>query len=245
MQIRHMPKVSPRYWTAITLASLFGTNLGDVYAHDSGLGLLGGLPILAALAALVFLIEHRDHAAREAYYWLVIIIIRTGATNIADYFKKIIAWPLFAVILAILFGVFAWASAFGNRSEEKAAEDCKGMPRTGGAYWCAMLGAGVLGTFYGDAMQHLIGRWEASLLLGAILLASLAMWRGLSTSRFWLYWVVVAVARTAGTAMGDFLAESDLINIGLLAATAITGTAFVLTLVAWPRSTDEVVPIAG
>jgi len=243
MQLSHMPRVNARYWLAITLASLFGTNLGDLYAHDSGLGLIGGLPVLAVLAAAVFLIEKRDSGQRELYYWLLIIVIRTGATNIADYFKHQISYPVFGVILTVLMVGFGWASARGNAEAERAAEATKGMPRTGAVYWAAMLSAGVFGTFFGDVAQHLIGRWQASLLLGAVLLGGLAVWRGQRASRVWLYWVVVAIARTAGTAMGDFLAESDLVNIGLPISTLLTGAAFVLTLVAWRQPDGKPTPI--
>ena len=74
-----------RYWTAITLASVFGTNLGDFYAHESGLGYREGLVRMAVLTAIVFAVERFEDLRHQAYYWLVIIIIRTGATNIADY----------------------------------------------------------------------------------------------------------------------------------------------------------------
>lgn len=56
----HTPRVDARYWTAITLASVSGTNLGDFYAHESGLGIIKGLAVLALLAAIAFVIEHRD-----------------------------------------------------------------------------------------------------------------------------------------------------------------------------------------
>jgi uncharacterized membrane-anchored protein len=229
-----MPKVNARYWAAISLASLFGTNLGDLYAHDSGFGLIGGVPILAALAAAVFLVERRDETPRELYYWLVIIIIRTGATNIADYLKHKMSYPLFGLILTLLLAGFAWASLRGSERLARA-EEAKGMPRTGTSYWAAMLSAGVFGTFVGDVAQHLIGQGQASLALGALLAGALAVWRFGGASRFWLYWIVVAVARTSGTAMGDWLAENDALSIGLPVATLISGCAFVAVLVLWPR----------
>ena len=77
--------MNKRYWTAITLASVFGTNTGDLYAHESGLGIAKGLAVLALLIAVVFAIERFKHRRHEAYYWLVLILIRTGVTNIADY----------------------------------------------------------------------------------------------------------------------------------------------------------------
>ena len=85
MKDLHTPRVNARYWTAITLASVFGTNMGDFYAHESGLGIVKGLAVLALLAGVVFAFEYFERSRHEFYYWLVIILIRTGATNIADY----------------------------------------------------------------------------------------------------------------------------------------------------------------
>jgi uncharacterized membrane-anchored protein len=244
MQIAHIPKVNARYWSAITLASLFGTNMGDLYAHEAHLGILVGTSILAALAACVFLAERRDPAPRELYYWLVIIVIRTGATNIADYFKHIVPWVVFGVILTALLAGFAWLSQRGDARREAVAE-AQGMPNTGTAYWLAMLSAGVFGTFIGDVCSKLIGKGYASLGLGALLLVALAMWRRDGAHRFWLYWLALAVARTAGTAMGDWLAETEALGIGLPLSTLITGTVFVLILLLWPRKGGAPVPIAA
>jgi uncharacterized membrane-anchored protein len=52
MKHTHTPRVDARYWTGITLASVFGTNLGDFYAHESGLGIVQGLAVLHCLRLL-------------------------------------------------------------------------------------------------------------------------------------------------------------------------------------------------
>ena len=85
MKAIHVPQINARYWVAIAMASVFGTNMGDLYAHDSGLGIIGGLPVLAAIVAVAYFLERRDDRQHEVWYWLAIIVIRTGATNIADY----------------------------------------------------------------------------------------------------------------------------------------------------------------
>jgi uncharacterized membrane-anchored protein len=242
MQIVHIPKVNARYWSAITFASLFGTNLGDLYAHEAHLGIVIGTSILAVLAAAVFFAERRDRVPREIFYWLVIIIIRTGATNIADYFKHIIPWAIFGVILTALLAGFAWLSFRGNARQEAQAE-ARGMPDTGVAYWAAMLSAGVFGTFVGDVCSKLTSQGFASLALGALLLAALAAWRAQPANRFWLYWVALANARTPGTAMGDWLAETKALGIGLPLSTLITGAVFALILVLWPRKGGAAVPL--
>jgi uncharacterized membrane-anchored protein len=242
MQIQHMPKVNARYWSAITLASLFGTNLGDLYAHELGLGIVRGIALLAVLAAGVFMVERRDDAPRELFYWLVIIIIRTGATNIADYFKHQITWPAFSAILAVLMAGTAWASTRRKDKAEREAE-ANGMPKTGSIYWTAMLTAGVFGTFFGDVASKLVGKGYASIGLGLLLICTLALWRRHGVNRLWLYWLAVATARTAGTAMGDWLAETKALGIGLPLSTLITGTVFILILVLWPRRGGRAVPV--
>lgn len=230
----HIPRVNARYWCAIALASLFGTNLGDLWAHNSGLNKLVGLIPLIVLAAAVFALEKRDRAPRELYYWLVIAIIRTGATNIADYFKKIISWPLFGAILGVaMIGTALWSlgGAPGTTTDEMKAE--RQMPPAGTAYWLAMLTAGVLGTFYGDVASKTIGMPAASLALLLLLLCAIGLWTKLGAHRFALYWLVVAVARTFGTAAGDLIAEDPHLDIGLGLSTVITGAAFLAVLTLW------------
>jgi uncharacterized membrane-anchored protein len=104
-----VPRIGARYWTAITLASIFGTNMGDLYAHESGLGIFQGLVVLAVLAAFAFSVERFDRISHESYYWLVIIIIRTGATNIADY----IAFRLKIAPVILIVGLLSFACGAG------------------------------------------------------------------------------------------------------------------------------------
>src|SRR5579859_3631939 len=147
MQARHLPAIAPRYWAAITLASIFGTNMGDLYAHESGLGLLGGLPILLALFVAAYVAERKDRLTHDAYYWLCIIIMRTGATNIADYMAGRRGLGIDRLVLSIGLGVavalFAWMAA-RNADHDRP----KGLPDTNALYWVCMLTAGVFGTAF-------------------------------------------------------------------------------------------------
>ena len=235
----HRPAIDPRYWLAITFASIFGTNFGDFYAHESGLGIVPGIAILAALAAAVFLVERRDPAPREAYYWLVILIIRTGATNIADYlaYQARVPGPALSLGLAALLAALAWQS---SRASKVADADGR-LPDTGAAYWGAMLTAGVFGTVVGDISQHVVGQGPAAIALDILLAIVLLAWRA-GGKTFGLYWLVIAVARTAGTAMGDWLAENETLDIGLTIATLITGIIFFAILIVRRSRTREVAP---
>lgn len=228
----HVPDIDARYWLAITLASVFGTNLGDLYAHESGLPLLGGLCLLAALAAVAFLIERRDDRPHEVYYWLAIIIIRTGATNIADYLAFRVRVPPVALALGLVAVLAALAWGTHARAPRDRSGMRAGLPDTDATYWAAMLTAGVLGTVLGDDCSRLVGQGTASLGLGALLGVVLLLVGG-RTASAGAYWGTVAVARTAGTAIGDWLAESKLLAIGLPLATLLTGLAFVAVLATW------------
>lgn len=238
MKYLHTPRVDARYWTAITLASVFGTNMGDFYAHESGLGIVKGLTVLALLAGLVFAMDYFERSRHEVYYWLVIILIRTGATNIADYLAFRVRVPpvILTLGLILLLCVFGWATRRPSRFDDVSSS---ALPNTNAAYWLAMLTAGVFGTVVGDICEHAIGEGVASIGLTAILLGVLMTAGGRAARLVWLYWTTVAVARTAGTAIGDWLAENNLIHIGLSISALLTGLTFLALLVVWRSRSKE------
>ena len=237
MQARHVPAIDGRYWAGITLASIFGTNLGDLYAHESGLGLLGGLPILVVLFAIVFVAERFDRLSHDAYYWLCIIIMRTGATNIADYTAspglEIGHLKLSIGLAVLLVALVAWAARGGAGA--RTATTTKTLPTTDARYWLAMLTAGVLGTALGDALQSILGQTPAAAALGVLLAAALLMYRRGVLPILAAYWLTVTIARTAGTAIGDWLAENGTLHLGLPIATLFSGVTFASVLLLWRR----------
>src|SRR4051794_15276230 len=238
MQQVHTPRVDTRYWTAITMASVFGTNLGDLYAHESGLDIVKGLALLSLLAAVALVIERYEKIQHQVYYWLVIILIRTGATNIADYLAFRVRVPGLALTvgLAGLLCLFGWGTHRGARDR---GDSSRSLPKTDAMYWFSMLTAGVFGTVAGDICSHVVGQGTASLALAALLLGVLLAAGGRAAQNIALYWTTVAIARTAGTAIGDWLAENKSLNIGLPLATLATGITFVAVLILWKGSAKE------
>jgi len=57
MQPIHLPTLGARYWSALCLASIFGANMGDLFARNLGLGHVAGLPFLAVALAIVIVVE--------------------------------------------------------------------------------------------------------------------------------------------------------------------------------------------
>ena len=235
MHSRHVPNLGPRYWFALCLASIFGANMGDFFAHVLGLGHIKGVPFLAIALVGVLWIEHRDRLAHQAYYWTAIIIVRTAATNLADLAASDLKQPrlwvmaILAIMLTAALALRRSGSVLPVDSDPKAA-----LPVTDSIYWLCMLIAGTLGTVLGDftAGDAGLGLARASIVLSCVL--GLVFYFG--QGRFQtvaLYWSTIVLVRGAGTTVGDFFASRRGLGLGLPLSTAATGLAFVIALLVW------------
>ena len=137
----NVPDVDARYWTAITLASIFGCNLGDCFSFYAHWNHWIGLAPLAAIFAALLLAERRSAHATQAWYWTVVIVLRAAATNLADLATHTFEWPYLRVILglAVLQVVVVWPVV--SRSVTQGGER-PGRPVTSGWYWVSLLTAG-------------------------------------------------------------------------------------------------------
>jgi uncharacterized membrane-anchored protein len=246
MQTIHNPRIDLRYWACISLVSVFGTNTGDLavryfrlflgsgFPQLAPLGHAGPLPFLMALALLVFLIERVNRTATEFYFWTIILIIRTAATNIGDllvddfHFQPV--WLTVVMACLLIFSSHVWAA---RRGQEPLSS---GKLASNWLYWTCMLLAGVLGTIFGDFLWQAMGLATATLFLFALMAALVVSGyrRFLLDPR--LYWIGIVMARVSGTAIGDWLAHSSErggAGLGLPVATIVSGLAFMLCVVFW------------
>lgn len=234
MNERHLPLLNARFWAALCLASIFGANLGDFFAHNVGLGHVAGLPFLVVAFALVLVAERYDTGVREIYYWLAIILIRTAATNIGDFLAGDLKLPR-PWVMAGLTVLLAVAVALIHQRRRKTAlpDRQRELLTADGLYWIGMLLAGTLGTVMGDYVSHnlKLGDLTASLALAAPL--ALLFIVG-SRGPIWsvpFFWVTVVMVRADGTVVGDWFAGRHM--LGLPLSTVLSGLAFVALLMAW------------
>ena len=247
MQVKNLPAVTPRYWAAILVASMCGANTGDFLSHNLHLGHWRGLAPLAVVFLLIVWAERRARIATEAYYWLAIIVLRTGATNLADLATHDFGLG-YAVtdfgLAALLAGVLLLdrrrrRSASAGRVAPDTVLSAK-LPATDAPYWVAMLIAGTLGTASGDWVAHGLGLGLGSIVLVAIFaVVLLTAWRFGEMSVPW-YWASIVAARTAGTTLGDYLASRHGLDLGLSASTALTACMLAAAVVLWPHRRDMV-----
>ena len=231
MQARNVPRLGPLYWATLVLASVFGTNTGDLISHTLHLGDYRGLPVLALLFAVILVAERRGRASTTLYYWLAIIVVRTAATNLADLATLQLELD-YEVVIAGLVVLLALILAVRNRLPARAAGSSVplgipplGIPSTNAVYWAAMLTAATLGTAAGDYGSHTM-TLRVSVVISLALLASvLRLVRG-ATSDTAPYWCAIVVARAAGTNLGDLIAFRKGLNLGLPASSLLTGGVF-------------------
>jgi uncharacterized membrane-anchored protein len=240
MQKTHVPVLGLRYWVALCLASIFGANMGDFFAHDIGLGHVAGLPFLAVALAVVLVAERYDRMVHEAYYWLAIVVVRTAATNLADFFSVDLKLPKpwvmagLAVLLAVSVAA-AWRIVWRKLADKGDTQS--NLLRADYGYWLAMLLAGTLGTVMGDFFSHDLHLGNA--LGSAVLSALLAPFFVIGARRLlWslsFYWTTIVLVRAAGTTVGDLIAARN--ALGLPLSTAVTGVLFVGLLMLWKSAT--------
>ena len=246
MQPYHVPFLGLRYWIALCLASIFGANMGDFFAHNLGLGHVAGLPFLAIAFVIVFVLERFDRAAHEAFYWLAIVVVRTAATNLADFFAGDLRLPRpwvmagLAVVLALSVAT-AWQLSWRNAADKSDAQG--NLLRADYGYWLAMLIAGTLGTVMGDFFSHdlHLGNAAASIVLSALLAPFLVLGARQLLWSLPLYWTTIVMVRAAGTTVGDLLAARN--APGLALSTAVTGLLFIGFLIVWRTSKAGKIPV--
>ena len=242
----HNPLIDFRYWVLISLASIFGTNTGDlavrlcklsgIFPPEGLMGLkhAGPLPILILLFGLLWLLEKKDDDKTELFFWSAILIIRTAATNIADMIAGDLHLdPLMcSLVLALgLSGLALWWQSIRPQPLDPLF-----VPQTHLLYWSMMMTAGVLGTILGDyvADEYGLAYTAGCLSLAMAILVVLGFKNFLVMTP--LYWLGVALARVAGTDVGDWLAKSAEkggSGLDLPTATVISGFAFTVLALFW------------
>jgi uncharacterized membrane-anchored protein len=208
MRTRNLPTIDGGYWAAIVAASICGTITGDLAAGPLGMGHVRGLLPLGAIFLAVIWAEKALNWTTVAFYWLAIIVLRTMATNIADFATHDLklSYAIFVSLLIVFMGLMIWADRFRTDTTVKwtAASD-RALPTTDWNYWIVMLAAGVLGTALGDWLADAgLGVYWASLIGAPFFVAAVWAAYQLGLSKPW-YWIAIATCRTWGTDIGDMI----------------------------------------
>lgn len=229
------PLVNSRYWILILIASMCGTNLGDLLLEYWEISTLKCLAVWIIAFVIILSIDRISSREHEILYWLVILIVRAAATNIADFstmsakFGFLAMTILLSILLAVLIAIHIRPGAGISASSSD-------RPPVNGFYWFTMLTAGALGTVIGDGISF---EMFSSMAVGipvsaAIATTGLAAMLGSPVRRAIApaaaFWTTIVFVRWWGTNTGDGLA----ILLSLPLSIAITSGALFLGIFLWP-----------
>ena len=240
MSTKNLPFIDTRYWTAILAASMCGANTGDFASRILHLGHTRGLLPLGLIFLAIVWAERRSKVATEAYYWLAIIVLRTGATNLADlgtHDLRLGYLPCMAVLAAFMVLMLLIDRLRGVQPSGIAGPDGRwhSLPATDMNYWITMLAAGTLGTAGGDWIAEEVG---LGLAYGSLVLVIVLLVTWFVSDRFGMmtkpwYWLTIVAARTAGTTLGDLLASRRGLGLGLVVSTICTSLLLAGIVIFW------------
>ncbi|MFB7111683.1 hypothetical protein [Streptomyces sp. NPDC056291] len=118
------------FWSAILVSNTLGTSMGDFLSDSSGLGYAGGaLLVTGALAVLVALMKV-PVVPNVLLFWIAFVLTRPLGATAGDFLTKPVAKGGLdlgtagssAVLLAILFGLMAYAQLRERRTTASATE---------------------------------------------------------------------------------------------------------------------------
>lgn len=236
MKSHNIPLLDGRYWLALLAASMLGTTFGDYVSEDLQFTYAGAVLTFAVIFGVILLAERRSTGRTVAWYWVAVVIFRSMATTMGDTISRTLnlGYGGVSLVLAIALGVFV---AITSRSRSaggftRIESGARKTLKVDSLYWTALLIASVFGTTFGDFMwdDTGLGFGRASLVLGVVLAVVFVLdLRARKVSDF-RYWGIVALVRTSGTAMGDFLSEGTP-ELGFLLAAITMAIVLMIVLV--------------
>ena len=242
MKTRSTPVTGPRYWAGLSIASVFGANMGDFVSQVPHRGQMHGLVPLAAIFAAILMAERRLRVPTEAWYWLAIAAVGTAAPNLGDTVRQVLALPGLVAMGGLVLALAALQAAEKFFAPRHPNELATGLPNTNAYYWIAMPIVGTLGTLCGDYVANELGLGFAwgSVVLCTVLAGALVARGLLGLIGRVPYWGTVTLVWCAGTTVGHYSAGRH----GLAVSTAVWAVLMIAVLLAW-RAAKPLVPIAA
>jgi uncharacterized membrane-anchored protein len=235
--LNKVPEVTLFFWVIKIMCTTVGETAADHLNADLGFGLTNTTYVTGALLAVLLLAQLRVRRYVPAVYWGVVVVISVFGTLITDTMTDAhnvaltISTPIFAAVLAIVFGT--WFAVERTLSIHTIVTTRREM-----FYWLAILFTFSLGTAAGDlvAEQFSIGYGPSIVIWGAAIAAIAAARFGLKANAVAAFWCAYILTRPLGASIGDFMSQHNPSYGGLGLGTTDTSYIFlgcILALVAF------------
>ncbi|MER6979856.1 hypothetical protein [Streptomyces carpinensis] len=117
------------FWSAILVSNTLGTSLGDFLSDSSGLGYAGSALLVTGLLAVLAALMKVPAVPNVALFWIAFVLTRPLGATAGDFLTKPVAKGGLnlgtvgssAVLLAVLFGLMAYAQVCERRNTASLA----------------------------------------------------------------------------------------------------------------------------
>ncbi|MQY35322.1 hypothetical protein SRB17_32950 [Streptomyces sp. RB17] len=119
------------FWSAILVSNTLGTSMGDFLSDSSGLGYLGGAALVTGLLLVLVALMRVPAVPNVLLFWIAFVLTRPLGATAGDLLTKPVAKGGLnlgtagssAVLLAVLFGLMAYAHLKERRATAPAFAD--------------------------------------------------------------------------------------------------------------------------
>jgi uncharacterized membrane-anchored protein len=208
--LNKVPEVTLFFWIIKILCTTVGETAADYLNDTLGFGLTNTTYVTGALLAVLLLAQFRLRKYVPAIYWAVVVVISVFGTLITDNLTDghnvplTTTTPIFAVILAIVFGV--WYAVERTLSMHSIV-----TTRREAFYWLAILFTFALGTAAGDlsAEKLDLGYGVSIGIFGAIIALIAFAHYALKANAILTFWLAYILTRPLGASIGDEMSQHD------------------------------------
>jgi uncharacterized membrane-anchored protein len=205
-----VPEVTLFFWIIKILCTTVGETAADYLNDTLGFGLTNTTYVTGALLAVLLLAQFRLRKYVPAVYWSVVVVISVFGTLITDNMTDAhnipltTTTPVFAVILAVVFGV--WYAVERTLSMHSIV-----TTRREAFYWLAILFTFALGTAAGDlSAEKLDLGYAVSIAIFGAIIAVVAFARYLLHANAILtFWLAYILTRPLGASIGDEMSQNS------------------------------------
>jgi uncharacterized membrane-anchored protein len=225
-----VPEITAIFWIVKVLATTVGETAADFLGVNLNLGEAWTALIMAAVLAVVLVVQFRLNRYVPAVYWLAIVLISIVGTLVSDNLVDNLGVPLW--VTTVLFGVvLAGVFATWFRVERTLSIHSIFTVRREGFYWLAVLFTFALGTSAGDLVAERLNLgYVLSLVIFAVAIGAVAVaYFVFHLNAVLAFWIAYVLSRPLGASTGDLLSQSTK-DGGLGLGTTSTSVLFLLLI---------------
>src|SRR5204863_753707 len=206
--LNKVPEVTLFFWIIKILCTTVGETAADYLNDTLGFGLTNTTYVTGALLAVLLLTQFRLRRYVPTVYWSVVVVISVFGTLITDNLTDAhgvpltTTTPIFAVILAVIFGV--WYAVERTLSIHSIV-----TTRREAFYWLAILFTFALGTAAGDlvAEQFSLGYGVSIAIFGGVIAVITIAYYAFKLNAVLAFWLAYIMTRPLGASIGDFMSQ--------------------------------------